>query len=47
LFEVFFAGGMVGAGGKLAGEPGAPKLEQNVRVVHKSNALTLLNLSAA
>ncbi|GAX74543.1 hypothetical protein CEUSTIGMA_g1992.t1 [Chlamydomonas eustigma] len=30
LFEVFFAGGMVGAGGKLAGEPGAPKLDQNV-----------------
>ena len=34
LFEVFFAGGMVGAGGKLAGEPGAPKLEHNVRVPH-------------
>ena len=31
LFEVFFAGGMVGAGGKLSGEAGAPKLERNVR----------------
>lgn len=32
LFEVFFAGGMVGVGGKLAGDQNAPKLEQNVRL---------------
>ena len=30
LFEVFFAGGMVGAGGKISGDPNASKLERNV-----------------
>ncbi len=33
LFEVFYAGGMVGAGGKITGEAGAPKLENNVGMI--------------
>lgn len=44
LFEVFFAGGMLAAGGKLAGDVGVPHLRTNVgqhaacaRVVHAAH----------